>query len=102
MYSLDLIAVSVQGCTGLKREPNIISEHDSGITKDCLEFETHGMATSLTFKWNSGKPHGSKRFSFGDIFSYNFDNWKTFQWFRLVEELDFMQPSALITMQRHT
>jgi hypothetical protein len=48
MYSLDLIAVSVQGCTGLKWEPNIIFEHD--FTKDCLEFETHGMATSLTFQ----------------------------------------------------
>ena len=48
VYSPDLIAVSVHGCTSLKREPNIISEHD--FTKDCSEFESHGMATSLAFQ----------------------------------------------------
>jgi hypothetical protein len=48
VYSLDLIAASVQGRTGPKREPIIIPEHD--FTEDCLGFEAHGMATSLAFQ----------------------------------------------------
>jgi hypothetical protein len=47
-YSLDLIAASVQGRTGPKREPIIIPEHD--FTEDCLGFEAHGMATSLALQ----------------------------------------------------